>query len=154
MDIPEFSLSLTLGHFGKLLLALVLALPVAWEREYVTRMLGLRTLPLVSLAACAFILVGTAVAGADPSANARLLSGLITGIGFIGGGAILKEKGNVRGTATAASIWGTGVLGVAVGYELYELAVAISVLTLLVLLALTPIERMLCRDKVDGQPHD
>jgi uncharacterized membrane protein YhiD involved in acid resistance len=60
-------------------------------------------------------------------------AGLIAGIGFIGGGAILKEGSTVRGTATAASIWSTGVVGAAVGMGRYEVAIALSLLTFLTL---------------------
>ncbi|HKK92714.1 MAG TPA: MgtC/SapB family protein, partial [Longimicrobiales bacterium] len=67
-----------------LMISWVLALPIAWHRE--RSMIGLRTLPLVSIASCGFLLVGLEVAADDPNANARLVSGLMTGIGFIGGG--------------------------------------------------------------------
>jgi putative Mg2+ transporter-C (MgtC) family protein len=121
----------------------VLALPLAWERERATRMMGLRTFPLVAVASCGFILVGTSVVGDNPDANSRLLGGLMSGIGFIGGGAILKHGHSVHGTATAASIWATGVLGVAVGYGAYEVAILVSVVTLLILIALKPLERII-----------
>ena len=55
-------------------------------------------------------------------AEARVLQGLITGIGFIGGGAILKSGGTVTGTATAASIWNMGLIGIAVAFDRYEIA--------------------------------
>jgi putative Mg2+ transporter-C (MgtC) family protein len=65
----------------------------------------------------------------------------MTGIGFIGGGAILKQGANVRGTATASSIWLTGALGAAIGYSEIEIAVVLSVLNYLVLRVLTPLGR-------------
>lgn len=61
-------------------------------------------------------------------AEARVLQGIITGIGFIGGGAILKNKGSVMGTATAASIWNTGLIGIAVAFSRYEIAVVMALL--------------------------
>lgn len=131
---------------GKAAIAFLLALPVAIERERATGMMGLRTLPLVSVACCGFVLLGAEFAATDPTAHARLLSGLIAGIGFIGGGAILKSDRDVRGTATAASILATGVLGASVGYGRYAIAVLIAVATLATLLLLRPVrERM--RDK-------
>ena len=65
------------------------------------RSAGLRTFPLVAVGACAFVLTGTAVLGA-PDPLSRIVYGLIAGIGFIGGGVILKSEGNVTGTTTAA----------------------------------------------------
>ncbi len=110
-------------------LAYVLALPMAIEREKHTRSAGLRTFPLVSIACCGFVLTGRSAFG-DGDAISRVLYGLMTGIGFIGGGAILKhDGGNVRGMATAASIWATGGIGAAVGFESYDVAIALSAVT-------------------------
>ena len=116
--------------------------------------MGLRTLPLVAVACCAYILVGTSVTGEDPTVNARLLSGLLAGIGFIGGGAILKTDDRVKGTATAASILSTGILGAAVGFGRVEIALLISLITLATLWLLRPIERRLDRSGDDEpDPH-
>jgi putative Mg2+ transporter-C (MgtC) family protein len=62
-----------------------------------------------------------------------VIEGLITGIGFIGGGAILKQGANVHGTATAASLWATGAIGASVGLGSYDVAVTIAVFTFLTL---------------------
>lgn len=105
--------------------AWVLALPVAWDRERESRGAGLRTFPLVAVAACGYTLVGLSVLEST-EAEARILQGIITGIGFIGGGAILKSGGNVSGTATAASIWNTGLIGMAVAFQRYEIALVMS----------------------------
>ena len=61
------------------------------------------------------------------------MQGLITGIGFIGGGAILKSNGSVRGTATAASIWNTGLIGVAVAFHRYEIAILLALINVVTL---------------------
>jgi len=115
-----------------LLTAWLLALPVAWDRERATRGAGLRTFPLVAVAACGYTLVGISVLDST-GAEARVLQGLITGIGFIGGGAILKSGGNVSGTATAASIWNTGLIGMAVAYQRYEVALLMSLINFVTL---------------------
>lgn len=142
-EMELLSLSWTeLAHYGtRLIVAFALALPIAWEREQATRLLGLRTLPLVAVACCAYILVGIEVTGGDPSAHGRLLSGLVAGVGFIGGGAILKGDEQVTGTATAASILSTGILGAAVAYGSLEIAILVSAITLATLLLLRPIQR-------------
>ena len=69
----------------------------------------------------------------DPAAESRVLQGLITGIGFIGGGAILKSKGTIHGTATAASIWNTGLIGMAVAFGRYEVALLMSAINFVTL---------------------
>ena len=126
-------------HFYHLGIALLLALPVAINREYKSRGAGLRTFPLVSIAACAYMLVGLQVF-AEPNAQARVMYGIITGMGFIGGGAILKSRGEVMGTATAASIWNTGAIGVSVAHELYEIALILSLINFLILQFATPLK--------------
>ena len=122
-----------LVHLG---IAYVLAIPVALDRERESRSAGLRTFPLVAVAACGYTLVGISVLSST-DAEARILQGLITGIGFIGGGAILKSRGNVTGTATAASIWTMGIIGIAVAFDRYEIAVLLSVITYLTLRLVT-----------------
>mgnify|MGYP003308758021 FL=1 len=92
----------------------------------------MRTFPLVSIAACGYMLVGMQVyTGSD--AEARVMYGIITGMGFIGGGAILKEGTKVSGTATAASLWNTGAIGISVAYSRYEIALVLSLINFLIL---------------------
>ncbi len=118
-----------LWHLG---LAFLIALPVAFDRETEGRSAGIRTFPLVAIAACGYTLVGFSVLSTT-DAEARVLQGIITGIGFIGGGAILKSGGSVTGMATAASIWATGLIGVAVAADRFEIAVILSITTFLTL---------------------
>ena len=127
---------------AKIAVAYLLALPVAWDREQHERSAGLRTFPLVATAATGFILIARAEYGESPEAHARVLEGLITGIGFIGGGAILREHGSVRGTSTAASIWATAAIGAATAYGRYEIAIVLSVIIFATL-------RVLSRFKAD-----
>ena len=145
MESVDWSLFLT--HLLRVLIAGALALPIAWQREFTTGTMGLRTFPLVAVASCGFVLLALEVVGESAEAQARVIQGLMTGIGFIGGGAILKESGEVRGTATAAGVWSTGVIGAAVGYSEYEVAMVVSLMTLAILLILTPIERRTGKDE-------
>ncbi len=118
----------------KLALAFVLALPAAINRERYSQIMGLRTFPLVSMGACAYAVVALGVLDpADTDATARIMQGILTGIGFIGGGAILKGDNRVRGTATAATIWGLGAMGTAVAFEQWAVAVALSIVSWLAL---------------------
>lgn len=111
---------------------------IGWEREQEAHSAGLRTFPLVGIASCGYLLIlGVQPNSADQS---RVLQGLITGIGFVGGGAILKEGTTVRGTATAASIWNAGVIGASVAMERYEIAIILAALNLFTLRALLPLK--------------
>ncbi|MCR9260964.1 MAG: MgtC/SapB family protein [Pseudomonadaceae bacterium] len=117
----------------QLLAAAVLSLPTAANREMNSRIMGLRTFPLVSVGACAYVLIGLSFIPQDqPDALARIMQGLLAGIGFVGGGAILKNGDHVNGTASAASIWITGALGAAVGLQMWSLAVLLSVFNFIV----------------------
>jgi putative Mg2+ transporter-C (MgtC) family protein len=116
-------------HLIALLFAYVLALPIGWDRERHERSAGLRTFPLVAIAACGFIQAAETVTVGNPEATARIVEGLINGVGFIGGGAILVGKASTRGTATAASLWATGAVGAAVGLGAYDIAIVLSIIT-------------------------
>ena len=128
-DVNWAQIGTNLLHLG---IAYMLTLPVAYDRERASHGAGLRTFPLVAVAACGYTLVGISVLDTT-DAEARVLQGLITGIGFIGGGAILKGSSSVHGTATAASIWNTGLIGIAVAFGRYEIAVLMSVINFLTL---------------------
>src|SRR5690348_13151785 len=123
----------TLRDVGKLANAYALALPVGWHREREAHSVGVRTFPLVSMASCGYILMANVPGHFSVDAQSRVLQGLVAGMGFIGGGAILKAEGNVHGTATAASIWNTGVVGAAVATDRYWIAVVLAALNLFAL---------------------
>jgi putative Mg2+ transporter-C (MgtC) family protein len=123
-----------LSHAVHLALAYVLAVPIGFDRETKSRSAGLRTFPLVAIGACAFVLVGHDVYDSD-DARSRVVYGIITGMGFIGGGAILKREGAVAGTATAASIWNTGAIGVSVGCGRLDIAIVLSFVSIFTLVA-------------------
>ncbi len=150
MDLLPAGLERLAADLLKILAAFALALPVAWDRERATRIMGLRTFPLVAVASCGYVLLAAAVVGPGGDPQARILQGLITGIGFIGGGAILKHRGSVSGTATAASIWATGALGAAVAYGRYDLAVVIGGVNFAVLRFLTEIKEEVRPDQPRG----
>jgi len=138
-----------LGHLASLAVAYALAFPIGWDRERDERSAGIRTFPLVALASCGFVLVAVSVLGAGSPGQARILEGLITGVGFIGGGAILKQGGKASGTATAASLWATGALGAAVGYGLYDIAAILSLSTFLTLRSARSVKHASCPAMAD-----
>jgi len=136
----------------KFTMAYILTLSIALERKTSTRIMGLRTFPLVAVASCGYVLVAVAVIGENADAQARIIQGLMSGIGFIGGGAIRKEGGSVRGTATAAGVWTTGGMGAAVAYDHYEIAIIVSIITFLTLHLLTPVEKRIKARHTDQEP--
>ena len=131
-----------LPHLAALLIAYVLALPIGWNREREERSAGLRTFPLVAVATCGFIQAAEGLTSDSPEAMARIIEGLITGMGFIGGGAILRREDSVKGTATAASLWVTGAIGVAAGVGSYDVAVMLSLVTVVTLWFLQPLKKL------------
>jgi putative Mg2+ transporter-C (MgtC) family protein len=129
---------------GRIAVAYLLALPIGWDRELRDRSAGLRTFPLVAVAATAYTLLATELFSGNAEAQARIVQGLITGIGFIGAGAILRNGATVHGTATAASIWTIGALGAAVAYGRLEIAIVLSAVSFATL-------RVLSRWKPGGE---
>ncbi len=122
---------------GRLLLAAVLGGAIGAERELNDQAAGLRTHMLLTIGACLFTLISAygfgQGAGTDPS---RLAAQIVTGIGFLGGGAIVRHGLTVKGLTTAASIWATASVGVAVGAGRYVLGVGGAVLVVATLFGL------------------
>ena len=129
-------------HAVALVIAYLLALPIGWNREKEERTAGLRTFPLVAVASCGFVEAAETMSGESPEALARIIEGAIVGMGFIGGGAILRHHESVRGTATAASLWVTGAIGVSVGLGSLDIAVALTLITFVTLWMLSPLKRV------------
>ena len=144
-------LASVLTDLGQAFAAVLISLPVAWEREKADRPAGLRTFPIVAVASCAFVLLGLHVFPDNEPAQARIVQGLLTGVGFIGGGAILSgqrgESGTVQGIATAASIWNMGAIGAAVGYGQLQIAIILSLTNYLILRFIKPVAGE--KDEVD-----
>lgn len=128
----NFEWHILLDHLLHLAIAYALAAPIGWDREVSTRSAGLRTYPLVAIGACSFLLVGDSFLANDES-KSRLIEGLMGGLGFIGGGAILKRNDEISGMATAASIWITGAIGMSVALRYYEIAVILSLFSFMTL---------------------
>ncbi|HET9428171.1 MAG TPA: MgtC/SapB family protein [Allosphingosinicella sp.] len=147
LDLFEANPFNLLPHLAALIVAYLLALPIGWNREREERSAGLRTFPLVAVASCGFIQAAESIVGDDPEAIARIVEGIITGMGFIGGGAILRMKESVKGTATAASLWSTGAVGTAVGLGSYDVAIVLSVITMITLWVLSPLKSEIDRER-------
>lgn len=129
-DLPDLSWqfwSRAWDQVWHLLAAFCLAFPIGWDRERRHQSAGVRTFPLVSVAACVIMMVGESIADGSPEARSRALYGIVTGMGFLGAGAILKGGQQVYGLTTAASLWSTAALGAAVASDEFVIATTLAV---------------------------
>lgn len=145
----DFDWDVMLAYTVQMVLAFGLVLPVGFNRESSRQSIGLRTFPLVSLASCCFTLLGFELNGDDDSLMGEVLGGIITGIGFVGGGAILQKDDRIEGTSTAAAIWAAGCVGVAVAMGRLEIAVLISVFMVGIFYFVSPLKQKLSKDNED-----
>ncbi len=138
-DAIDINFGMVIANLLRIGIAFVLALPLGWERRRSSRNMGLRTFPLVAIASCGYMLIARNMVEVSADSQMRALQGLLGGIGFLAGGAILKAKGNVYGLATAASLWNTGAIGAAVAFGREEIAIVLSVVNFALLRLLTPL---------------
>ena len=134
----------------RLACAMIVGMVIGIEREYTHRPAGLRTHILVALGACAVMITGQLIfaqyrpygATSDP---ARLSAQVISGVGFLGAGTILREGANVKGLTTAASLWAVACLGIAAGGGYYEVALLGMVFMFVTLTVLEVIQNWLMK---------
>ena len=147
-------MSSDLELLGRLLLAAVLGGAIGAERELNDQAAGLRTHMLLTIGACLFTLISAygfgGGIGTDPS---RLAAQIVTGIGFLGGGAIVRHGLTVKGLTTAASIWATASVGVAIGAGSYVLGVGGAVLVVGTLFGLRRVSSLLQRWGVSREEY-
>jgi putative Mg2+ transporter-C (MgtC) family protein len=131
-------------------LAFALGAAIGIERRVKNHPAGFRTMTLICVGAAGFVLIGIeglAKNGAAPDAVSRILQGLMTGIGFLGAGSIVRERGNVHGLTTASAVWVVAAVGAACGLGLYPLAVLLAGVTLFSLMILGFAERVVDKRK-------
>ena len=129
-----------------MLISTVLGTLVGWERQMGRKPAGLRTHTLVCLGSTLFVLLTEHAVrefGGPSLDPTRIIHGVVTGVGFLGAGSILRQEGYVHGLTTAASIWMVAAIGTAVGVHSYGLAIISTVLALLVLEGYRWVERWL-----------
>jgi len=137
----------------RLLLAAVLGGVLGVEREVRQKAAGLRTNMLIAIGSALFTLMSYELAdaaGADPG---RIAAQIVTGIGFLGAGAIIRRDGDIHGLTTAATIWVNAAVGVAAGGGEFHLALIATGVTLIVLLMLHPLESIIDRRFGAGKPR-
>lgn len=138
----------------RILIAGILSGVIGWERERHARAAGFRTMILVGMGCCLSMIVSLRIhelfsqvdslyLRIDP---ARIAYGVLTGIGFIGAGTIIRDRGNVRGITTASCLWVVSAMGLAIGCGYYILGISTTILVMITLLTLKGIESKI--------PHD
>jgi putative Mg2+ transporter-C (MgtC) family protein len=137
----------------RLLLAAGLGAAIGLEREYRQKAAGLRTNILIAMGSALFTLISVQIGAAGHTPD-RIAAQVVTGIGFLGGGAILRSGRNVHGMTTAATIWVNAAVGMAAGAGYFAIATAATAVTLGVLLLLPPIEGYFERRAGITNPHD
>lgn len=137
------------GAVFKLTLSLLLGAVVGLERRHKGQIAGMRTFALISMGATLAMLVSIYIPqeymGLKNGDPGRIAAQVISGIGFLGAGAIIQMKGSVRGLTTAAGIWMTACIGLAVGAGMYTIAVVACLLIIFVLMFLDFCEKRLFR---------
>jgi putative Mg2+ transporter-C (MgtC) family protein len=143
----------------RLLLAAVLGGVLGLEREWRHKEAGLRTNILITIGSALFTLMSIELAAGHSGDAARIAAQIVTGIGFLGAGAIIRRDDKIQGLTTAATIWVNASVGIAVGGGQYHLAVVATMVTLAVLLILHPIEKYIAskhppdKEQTPGNEH-
>lgn len=144
--------------FLRLLCAMVVGLIIGTEREYTHRPAGMRTHILVALGSCAVMITGELIFmeykayGAMPD-PARLSAQVITGVGFLGAGTILREGPSVKGLTTAASLWSVACLGIAAGAGYYMVAIAGMIFIFVTLTIFEALQKLMLRNRHSFQDY-
>jgi len=143
-----------LESFARLGIATVCGAAIGAERELTEQAAGLRTHIMVCIGSCLFTIAsinGFHSHTVDPS---RVAAQIVTGIGFLGAGAILRERGSIHGLTTAASVWVTAAVGLAIGAGLYWIGGFAVVVAVLSLWVMRPLRRRLRDSRFSGEPDD
>lgn len=129
----------------RLCLSAALGAALGFEREWRQKYAGLRTNILIAIGSTLFTVMSIDLSAAAGGDATRIAAQIVTGIGFLGAGAIMRTGSGIRGLTTAAMIWVNAAIGVAVGGGEYHVAIIATGVTLLVLVALNPVEQWMDR---------
>jgi putative Mg2+ transporter-C (MgtC) family protein len=121
----------TFYFMGRIFLATLLGSIIGLEREYKGHEAGIRTFGIIALGSCIFGLLSLHISHGDPG---RIAAQIVTGIGFLGGGIIIKDGGTIRGLTTATMVWCTSAIGLAVSFEFYMVSILTTLLALILLI--------------------
>ena len=140
-----------------IVLAAVLGAAIGLERELSGKAAGLRTNLLICLGAAVFTIISKRMVADTEGSVARIAAQIVTGVGFLGAGAIIQDRRSVHGLTTAATIWLVASIGMACGGQFYKLAIVASLIAVLALIGLgklsKPLERYVAKNK-PKRTHD
>lgn len=139
MDLTDFSLRIGL--------AVIAGIFIGLERELRGKDAGLKTNALVALGSCVFVLISLEFRGEDFVDTTRVIGQVVAGIGFIGAGTILRQRGKIEGLTSAATIWCSAAAGCLAAMGMFRELVIISVMVLFINLIFTIIENKLIRNR-------
>jgi putative Mg2+ transporter-C (MgtC) family protein len=141
-----------------IILAVVFGAAIGLEREVSGKAAGLRTNVLICLGAAVFTIISKQMGADSHEALTRIAAGVVTGVGFLGAGAIIQDRGGVHGLTTAATIWLVASIGMACGAHLYKLAVISTFIAIVVLIGLgqleLPLQRYVRKHKLKSPPEE
>ncbi|MCJ7693634.1 MAG: MgtC/SapB family protein [Sedimentisphaerales bacterium] len=132
------------GDLIAVILAVIFGSAIGMERELCGKAAGLRTNVLICLGAAVFTIISREVGGQNDSIT-RIAAQIVTGVGFLGAGAIIQDRGGVHGLTTAATIWLVASIGMACGAKFYALAFIATLIAIGVLIGLAKIEKIIKR---------
>jgi putative Mg2+ transporter-C (MgtC) family protein len=139
------------GDISAILLAVCCGAAIGLERQLKHKPAGLRTNILICLGAAVFTIISERMAG-DKDSITRIAAQIVTGVGFLGAGAVIQDRGGIHGLTTAATIWLVASVGMACGAKLYLLAVISTIITIIVLVGLGQLEKFFRRSKENNEP--
>ena len=142
------------NYFGRIALALIMGVLLGTERQITGKTAGIKTHGLVSMGASLFVIISLIISEQFQESTVfdplRVASHIIVGVGFIGGGTIFIQGASISGLTTAANLWVAAGIGMAIGFGLYPLAIGVTILTLLVFIITSFIEKKLSpKSKID-----
>ncbi len=134
------NITIYLEEAAQVSVAFIIGAIIGIEREFRSKPAGFRTMILISVGSCLYTILSRESNTTSPD---RIASNIVTGIGFIGAGVIFKEGISVNGLTTAALIWITAALGMAVGYHNYPIAIVVTSMVVVALFVLEPVQRFI-----------
>lgn len=136
------NVAIYLEEAAQVSVAFVIGAIIGLEREFRSKPAGFRTMIFICVGSCLYTILSKEDNSVSPD---RIASNIVTGVGFIGAGVIFKEGVSVNGLTTAALIWITAALGMAIGYHNYPLAIVVSSMVVIALFVLEPVQRLINR---------
>ena len=135
------NISIYFEEAAQVSVAFIIGAIIGLEREFRSKPAGFRTMISICVGSCLYTILSKEIGGSTD----RIASNIVTGIGFIGAGVIFKEGITVNGLTTAALIWVTAALGMAIGYHNYPLTIVVSAMVVIALFVLEPVQRFINR---------